>query len=232
MSDIAPVIPLDAARELITRYKTRLKSGGEALRVSYESRPLTDPLLKGRSHLVDGVLRELWKDFDLPASAALVAVGGYGREELFPCSDVDLLFLLADQPDEDLSERLTQMIGLIWDIGLDIGHSVRTAEECLEEAALDVTVMTNLLEARFLCGNAPLFGHVVTSLRSQINPGQFFKAKRLEQEQRYTRHNETPYSSNPTARKAPAACATCRSSAGSAAPPASAPTGAIWPSTS
>jgi [protein-PII] uridylyltransferase len=203
MSDTVPAIQPDAARELITRYKTRLKSGAEALRAAYEARPLTDPILRGRSHLVDGVLRDLWKDFGLPASAALVAVGGYGREELFPCSDVDLLFLLQDPPDEDLGERLTQMIGLIWDIGLDIGHSVRTIEECLEEATLDVTVMTNLLEARFLCGNEPMFGQFGTSLRASLNPGQFFKAKRLEQEQRYTRHNETPYSLEPNCKESP-----------------------------
>ena len=72
--------PPDANRELITRCKARLKSGSEALRSAYEAHPLTDPLLKGRSRLVDGVLLDIWKAFDLPASSALVAVGGYGRE--------------------------------------------------------------------------------------------------------------------------------------------------------
>ncbi|WP_079433513.1 [protein-PII] uridylyltransferase [Zoogloea sp. LCSB751] len=203
MPETASIIPPEAAREFIARYKSRLKTGGEALRAAYEARPLTDPILKGRSHLVDGVLLDLWKDFGLPASATLVAVGGYGREELFPCSDVDLLFLLKDQPDEDLQDRLTQMIGLLWDVGLDIGHSVRTEEECLEEAALDVTVMTNLLEARFLCGNRPLYEQFEQQLRERLNPGQFFKAKRLEQEQRYTRHNETPYSLEPNCKESP-----------------------------
>jgi len=203
MSDSAPIVPPDTARELITRCKARLKSGGEALRAAYEARPLTDPILRGRSHLVDEVLIDLWKDFGLPASATLVAVGGYGREELFPCSDVDLLFLLEDEPDSDLEERLTQMIGLIWDIGLDIGHSVRTVEACLEEAALDVTVMTNLLEARRIFGNVQLYDRFNVSLRGILNAGQFFKAKRLEQEQRYTRHNETPYSLEPNCKESP-----------------------------
>ncbi|WP_374259652.1 [protein-PII] uridylyltransferase [Zoogloea sp.] len=204
MSDTAPaVLSPELTRERIGRYKSRLKAGSEALRAAYEARPLTDPILKGRSHLVDGVLLDIWADFQLPASAALVAVGGYGREELFPCSDVDLLFLLDETPDADLSERLTQMIGLIWDIGLDIGHSVRTVDECIEEAGLDVTVMTNLLEARLIGGNARLFGEFTARLHEQLSIGQFFKAKRLEQEQRYTRHNETPYSLEPNCKESP-----------------------------
>ena len=204
MSDIAPaVIPPHAARELITGYKARLRSGCDALRAAYEAHPLTEPILKGRSHLVDDVLLDIWKRFGLPASAALVAVGGYGREELFPCSDVDLLFLLAEQPDDDLRERLTQMIGLIWDIGLDIGHSVRTADECIDEAGRDVTVVTNLLEARLIGGNAQLFNQFTVRLHNHLNVGQFYKEKRLEQEQRYTRHSDTPYSLEPNCKESP-----------------------------
>ena len=204
MPDNAPAfVPLDSARELITRYKARLKSGGESLRAAYEARPLTEPILKGRSQLVDGVLVEIWKRFSLPASAALVAVGGYGREELFPGSDVDLLFLLESPPNDELGERLTQMISLIWDVGLEIGHSVRTVDECIEEAGRDVTVMTNLLEARLIGGNGRLFQRFTTSLRSHLNPGQFFKAKCLEQEQRYTRHADTPYSLEPNCKESP-----------------------------
>jgi [protein-PII] uridylyltransferase len=203
MSDSSSIILPDTARELIGRYKARLKSGGSSLRAAYETRPLTDPILRGRSQLVDGVLADLWADFGLPASATLVAVGGYGREELFPCSDVDLLFLLEDEPDANLEERLTGMIGLIWDIGLEIGHSVRTIEGCLEEATLDVTVMTNLLEARRVLGNPQLFERFETRLRGVLNPGQFFKAKCLEQEQRYTRHADTPYSLEPNCKESP-----------------------------
>ena len=197
------ILTPDANRELITRCKARLKGGSEALRSAYEAHPLTDPLLKGRSRLVDGVLLDIWKAFDLPASSALVAVGGYGREELFPCSDVDLLFLFDTPLDDDTSERLTQMIGLFWDIGLDIGHSVRTVNECLEEAVRDITVLTNLLEARLIGGNTRLFSAFEVALRTLVDPGQFFKAKRLEQDQRYTRHDDTPYSLEPNCKESP-----------------------------
>ena len=204
MSANAPAtLPPELARELIARYRGRLRSSTEALRAAYEARPLTEPILRGRSQLVDGVLEDIWRDFALPASAALVAVGGYGRGELFPSSDVDLLFLLEATPDDDLRERLTQLIGLIWDIGLEIGHSVRTTEECLEEAGRDVTVQTNLLEARLVSGNPGLFEQFSLRLRSQLNIGQFFKAKRLEQEQRYTRHEQTAYSLEPNCKESP-----------------------------
>ncbi len=204
MPQSAPAAPSpEKSRELITRFKSRLKSGGEALRSAYEAHPLTEPILKGRSRLVDEVLLDIWNEFAIPASASLVAVGGYGREELFPFSDVDLLFLLDETPDHDLSERLTQMIGLLWDVGLDIGHSVRTIDECIEEAGRDVTVMTNLLEARLIGGNTRLFDRFNVQLRGALNVGQFFKAKRLEQEQRYTRHNETPYSLEPNCKESP-----------------------------
>ncbi|MDD3354403.1 [protein-PII] uridylyltransferase [Zoogloea sp.] len=194
---------LEANRELIAHHKASLKAGADALRRAYEARPLTDPILRGRCQLVDSVLTSLWKASAIPSSASLVAVGGYGRGDLFPHSDVDLLFLLEDDPDEELSERLTQLIGLLWDVGLEIGHSVRTIDGCLEEAEQDITVMTNLLEARLIHGNTPLFKRFQERLHGQLNPGQFFKAKRLEQEQRYTRHNDTPYSLEPNCKESP-----------------------------
>ena len=197
------LLSFEQSRELITRIKTRLKSGAETLRAAYEAHPLTEPILKGRCQLVDEVLVELWQIFQLPDSAALVAVGGYGRGELFPCSDVDLLFLLDAPADPGLSSRLEQLIGLIWDIGLDIGHSVRTVEECLEESARDVTVTTNLLEARLLHGNAAMYADFVRRLHQHVDMGTFFKAKRLEQEQRYTRYQDTPYSLEPNCKESP-----------------------------
>ena len=90
----------------------------------------------------------------MPRDAALAAVGGYGRGELFPCSDVDLLILLAAPADAALARKLEELIGTLWDIGLEVGHSVRTIDECVALAASDVTVQTTLLEARLLDGQA------------------------------------------------------------------------------
>ena len=108
----------------------------------------------------DRALQGLWQQADFPDSFALLAVGGFGRAELFPHSDVDVLVLLPDGQDPDadaaLKQRIEGFIGSCWDAGLEIGSSVRTVTECVDEAAKDVTVQTSLLEARRVTGNAAL----------------------------------------------------------------------------
>ena len=86
-----------------------------------------------------------------PTDTALIAVGGYGRGELFPGSDVDLLILLG-QPDTSVDAQLSVFVSSLWDLGLKIGHSVRSIDECIALAADDITVMTTLLETRLLTG--------------------------------------------------------------------------------
>ena len=93
-----------------------------------------------------------------------------------------------------LTEKLEQLVGLFWDIGLEIGHSVRTIEECLNEAAGDLTVKTALVEARLIIGNEKLFSKFTTEFRAILNPQEFFHAKRMEQDERYLRLQESPYS--------------------------------------
>ncbi|NTV10981.1 MAG: [protein-PII] uridylyltransferase, partial [Zoogloea sp.] len=190
-------------RELVASVRNRLKAGNELLRSAYETRPATAPMLRGRARLVDEVLAELWRGCGLPASLALVAVGGYGRGELFPCSDVDLLILLAEPPDAELGGLLERMVGLFWDVGLDIGHSVRTVGECLEEAAHDVTVLTNLIEARLLIGDEALFRTFDERLRGALDVPAFLLAKQLEQQQRYAKQSDTPYALEPSCKESP-----------------------------
>ena len=124
------------------------------------------------------------------ASIALVAVGGSGRLQLFPGSDVDLLILLPDGSQVAYGKQLERFVGLLWDIGLEVGHSVRTLAECLAEAS-NITVQTNLLEARFLTGNRALAGEMERAVRRQLNLREFFEAKQLEQQQRYARFHDT-----------------------------------------
>ena len=127
----------------------------------------------------------------MPADIALVAVGGYGRGELFPYSDIDLLVLLAQASDATLQGKLEQFLGTLWDIGLEVGHSVRTVDECLALGAQDVTVQTSLLEARLLVGQRGLFRRFEREFRNALDARQFTKAKRLEQEQRHARYHDT-----------------------------------------
>ena len=199
----APAISIDALRDAIAQTREQLAKGGAALRVAYEAHPRTATVLKGRARLVDEAIVRLWQICGMPADAALVAVGGYGRGELFPCSDVDLLILLPAPAAGDLQARLSTLVGALWDVGLEIGHSVRTVEECLDAAAQDITVQTNLLEARLLTGDAPLFADFSARYREMLDVRAFFKAKQLEQEQRYARYNDTPYSLEPNCKESP-----------------------------
>jgi [protein-PII] uridylyltransferase len=119
--------------------------------------------------------RETLARLRLPASLALAAVGGYGRGELFPASDIDLLILLPTETSKTTQEKLERLVSHFWDIGLEIGHSVRTIQECLNEAAQDITVQTALLEARLLTGNAKLFATFQKRLHGNLDPLVFSK---------------------------------------------------------
>ena len=196
--------PYTAVRNtLLARYKSRLQSGQARLRESYFADDDVPALLHGRSRLIDEVLGALWSDLCLPDALALVAVGGYGRGDMWPASDVDLLLLLAQAPDPELAELLEQLVGMCWDIGLEIGHSVRTVEDCLTEAAGDLTVQTALVEARLLTGNAALFDRMTSEFKSRLDAQAFFLAKRMEQEERYLRYHESPYSLEPNCKESP-----------------------------
>ncbi|MDR1709326.1 MAG: [protein-PII] uridylyltransferase, partial [Candidatus Accumulibacter sp.] len=182
---------------LIARYKSRIQKEQEALREQYLAERDPDPghFLCERSRLVDETLRDLWHELRLPDSLALCAVGGYGRGELWPASDVDLLILLPDDPDAVRSEQIEQLVGAFWDIGLDIGHSVRTVEGCVQEAEGDLTVQTALVESRRIVGDYALFSRMQAEFRKHLDPRTFYHTKRVEQEERYRResaHNLEP----------------------------------------
>jgi [protein-PII] uridylyltransferase len=200
---MAAVAPTADLRGLIADTRTQLQEGQQRLRASYEKTGSATAYLRGRARLVDGVLRNIWRQLAMPADVALVAVGGYGRGELYPASDVDLLFLVPEGCDATHHPRLEPLIGLLWDIGLDIGHSVRNVVECVEEADQDITVQTTLIEARRLCGSRKLFDELTRRTREHLDPVAFFNAKKLEQAERHGRYNDTPYSLEPNCKESP-----------------------------
>jgi len=163
--------------------------------------------LQELSRLTDQTLRELWALAGFGPGFSLVAVGGYGRGELFPFSDVDVLVLLPDgsQPDTDttLKARLEAFIGACWDLGLEIGSSVRTIGDCVFEASKDVTVQTSLLECRLIAGSKNAFAKLVSDLGEAMDPKAFFVAKTLEMRQRHTKFENTPYSLEPNCKESP-----------------------------
>ena len=159
------------------------------------------------SKLTDATLCTLWLESGLAEPFALVAVGGFGREELFPHSDVDVLLLLPDDQSPDnnpqLKGQIEAFIGNCWDAGLEIGSSVRTVSECLAEAAKDVTVQTSLLESRLIVGDARLFNHFMARFNANIDAKAFFVAKTLEMRQRHNKFENTPYSLEPNCKESP-----------------------------
>ena len=164
-------------------------------------------LLRKLSTLAGSLLQELWRRAELPPDLALVAVGGFGRDQLFPYSDVDVLLLLPDDRAADgcsvLRAQLEAFIGSCWDAGLEIGSSVRTVTECLAESAADVTVQTSLLEARQICGSTGLFAQFQVQYQAQMDPQAFLVAKTLEMRQRHNKYENTPYALEPNCKESP-----------------------------
>ncbi|MDB5898179.1 MAG: Uridylyl removing enzyme [Ramlibacter sp.] len=164
-------------------------------------------LLQALSQVADDSLKDLWQLAGLPAGVALVAVGGFGRGELFPHSDVDVLLLIPDgvSPDHDpnLKRRIESFVTSCWDAGLEIGSSVRTVAECVAQAAGEVTVQTSLLEARLVTGSRKLFGAFQERFRAHVDPRAFFIAKTLEMRQRHNKYENTPYALEPNCKESP-----------------------------
>jgi [protein-PII] uridylyltransferase len=184
-------------------WRESLLAGRRALREAYLRSPSPAQLLRGHAQLIDRILRGLWRDIQPASRAALVATGGYGRGELFPCSDIDILVLLSRDPTPAERERLERLVGMFWDIGLEVGQSVRTVRGCVESAAQDVTIQTALLEARHLAGSHALVEKLVAATARGVDAPAFLKAKTLEQEQRHAKHQDAAYALEPNLKEAP-----------------------------
>ncbi len=191
MSGALPVTAESGEPSPLEHFKQILESGRIQLRTAFEAKPAAPDLLRRHCALVDQLLREIWQAHAVPDGHALVAVGGYGRGQLFPYSDIDLLILLDKPADEALQEKLQALVGAWWDIGLETGHSVRTVDQCVEIARQDITAQTNMLEPRLLAGNRKLYRQFVDETLAALDPLSFMQAKRLEQQQRHTRFEET-----------------------------------------
>ena len=207
--DVAPVGADEPARgDLRARFLVAKAARLEQFLAARPTARAALRLLRGLSSEVDATLLELWTASRMPSDAALVAVGGYGRGELFPYSDVDVLVILpnADANGDDSPDRgnvTSNFITACWDAGLEIGSSVRTLEECVAMALSDVTVQTALLEARFLCGERRVFAQFRSAIDGAMDPKAFLRAKTLEMRQRHQKYENTPYSLEPNCKESP-----------------------------
>jgi [protein-PII] uridylyltransferase len=206
--ELAPLAGMhDAGAAKLTVCKTCLKSGRAVIKEKFDAGCNTHTLLLARSWLVDHVLLQAWQ-LHMGAAAdtlALAAVGGYGRSELMPGSDVDLLLLLPDDAGEQFNARLEALLTFLWDIGLEVGHSVRTIDDCIEQSLADITVVTNLMEARLLAGSDTLFARMqeATGADRIWASRDFFKAKVEEQRARYRKYHDTGYNLEPNIKEGP-----------------------------
>ena len=196
----------DDLAALLPRLRQLLKDAGATLIRRFDAGEPVQNLVHARAWLVDRVLLHCWRNtVGDTREAALVAVGGYGRGELLPGSDVDLMILLAQGESSQLAARLEGFLTFLWDIGLEVGHSVRTLDDCEEQARADVTVVTNLMEARLLDGPRELF----EAMRERTGPDRiwpsdrFFEAKLEEQAQRYRRFDDAVYNLEPNIKEGP-----------------------------
>ncbi|MFT4712507.1 MAG: [protein-PII] uridylyltransferase [Candidatus Azotimanducaceae bacterium] len=204
---------LQSCAQVVPVFKQALLDNKSSIEKGFYQGTPVEALIIERSTLVSGVLKLAWQQFDWqesltrwrPARIALLAVGGFGRNELLPRSDIDLLILLERDNYSANSDNIQQFLALLWDVGLEVGHSVRSIQECRVQAELDVTVVTAMLEARTLCGDEELREKMRERISiKKIWPAKkFFKAKVAEQHERHRKSEYTEYSLEPDVKSSP-----------------------------
>ena len=191
----------------IAAFKKALRQIDEVLNARFMGNRDIRRLIEDRAWCIDQILREAWErlNWSKQAAISLVAVGGYGRGELHPHSDIDLLILLEHEDQELFRDSIEQFLMLLWDIGLEVGQSVRSVAECADEARADLTVITNLMESRTIAGPEHLRQRMleVTSPQQMWPSKHFFLAKRDEQHARHAKYNDTEYNLEPNVKGSP-----------------------------
>ncbi|MGB6007900.1 [protein-PII] uridylyltransferase [Castellaniella sp.] len=194
---------IPSSQDGVTALRGHLQARRAEAIAAYRRHLRPELLLTTLRRIADEQVRELLKIHPVPQGACVAAVGGYGRGELYPGSDLDILILLEHSPDADDRNRIETLIAALWDVGLEPGHSVRTVTQCRHEAAADITVQTALLETRWLAGSRGLFQQFRARMQEDLDPREFYLAKRTEMQQRHARHQDTPYALEPNCKEAP-----------------------------
>ncbi len=198
---------LASSAQPLQLFRETLRRGNARLAERFLANEPIGPLVTDRAAFIDQLLLQAWRHCLGPEdhARALVAVGGYGRGELHPHSDIDLMILVTAEERDGSREALERFLLFLWDLGLEVGHSVRTLEECVEQAGLDITVATNLMESRLLLGSRELY----QAMRERTGPKRlwpsrnFFAAKWQEQIARHHKFHDTAYNLEPNIKEGP-----------------------------
>ena len=163
--------------------------------------------LEMRSNLSDSLLGDIWTELGLETvnDLALFSVGGYGRSQLHPFSDIDLLILSQNTLGSGDEAAVTKFISHLWDIGFDVGHSVRTVKESKIQARSDIRTMTNMLESRLISGDKNMESELfkILEVKNLWPEKKFFEAKYDEQTERHTKFHNTEYNLEPDVKSSP-----------------------------
>ncbi len=191
----------------VQAYKNTLASNLDAMNTRFGADDNIEDIVRGCAEEMDEILKEIYLSFfdANNGKISLAAVGGYGRLELLPHSDIDILLLIEENSIDELQDAIEKFLSFLWDLGIDVGHSVRTVKECSEEATKDVTVITNLMEGRLLLGNEDLFDDMLRAIaESHIwSKDDFFKAKTDEQIRRYKKSHDSGFRLEPDIKEGP-----------------------------
>lgn len=193
-------------KPVITVFKDAIAAANRQFDARFREGEDIRALIHERALFVDCMLHYAWHQHRWPLGISLEAVGGYGRCELHPHSDIDLLLLTGNNNIlQRCQSQIEQLLTFLWDIGLEIGHSVRTLEECVGYARNDITVATNLMESRTIEGDASLRIQLMQETApDQLWPADdFFRAKWQEQIERHQKYNDTEYNLEPNIKNAP-----------------------------
>ncbi len=192
-------------KPIITVFKDALAAANGQFNARFCEGEDIRTLVYERALFIDCILHYAWYQFEWPEGISLEAVGGYGRGELHPFSDIDLLILHTAAVLPAYKDNIERFLTLLWDIGLEIGHSVRTVKQCVEIARSDITVATNIMESRTLVGDESLRQELqqLTSPDQLWPADEFFRAKWDEQIQRHQKYNDTEYNLEPNIKNAP-----------------------------
>ncbi|MDQ7048493.1 MAG: [protein-PII] uridylyltransferase [Enterobacterales bacterium] len=199
------LLSINPEEDLVSQLKAYEQASQSCLATDFKNNRSVRDLVLRRSRHIDRLLTSIWHHLEISKACCLIAVGGYGRGELHPYSDIDLLILSQSELSPLDSQKISQFVTLLWDIGLIVGQATRTVKQCTQLAKQDLTVVTNIMESRCLAGNIEFFIQMKekTTPQKMWSARAFFDAKTQERKERYLKFDGSSYDLEPNVKSSP-----------------------------